>query len=213
MSEVPSGHSARPAHIWWPDRDGYRAAKPYDATVMDRKDAQATGVAIERLQTASRRMAGMAVAIDAGRPWPVGPVAGDGPESTWGPPEVLAHVAEMLVFWLDQIELVIAASAAAAGTASGPLPMGRMPDDPQRAAAIQRDREMPTAELLARIDAAVDRYAARLPALTAQDRASLGLHPSLGPTTVDQMLDRFVLGHVDDHVAQLRASLGDHTSS
>jgi DinB superfamily len=180
---------------------------------MDRTDALDTGAAIERLQAASGRMAGMTEAIDAGRPWPVGPVAGDGPESTWGPPEVLAHVAEMLGFWLDQIELVIAASAAAAGTAYEPVPMGRMTDDPLRAAAIERDREMPTADLVARILAAIERYTARLPALTAQDWASLGLHPRLGPMTVDQMLDRFVLGHMDDHVAQLQVSLGDRTSS
>ncbi|MCY7419633.1 MAG: DinB family protein [Chloroflexi bacterium] len=181
--------------------------------MTDRTDALDVGAAIERLQVAARQMEGMATTIDAGRPWPVGPVAGDGPESAWGPPEVLAHVAEMLGFWLDQMELVIASSVGAGGDAHEPVPMGRMSDDPQRSAAIERDRELPTTALLARIHGAVERYAARLPALQVQDWASLGLHPRLGPATVAQMLDRFVLGHVADHVAQLQASLGAQISS
>ncbi len=119
----------------------------------------------------------------------------------------------MLGFWLDQMELVIASSVDVGDSAHEPVPMGRMSDDPRRAAAIERDRELPTAALLARIHGAVERYAARLPALRVGDWTSLGLHPRLGRVTVAQMLDQFVLDHVDDHVAQLRASLGDQTSS
>jgi DinB superfamily len=139
--------------------------------------------------------------IDAGRPWPVGPVAGEGPESEWGPPEVLAHVAEMLGYWLDQVELVIAG-------ATQPVPMGRQTGDPIRIASIERGRSLSTADLLGQIHGAVARYRERLPELTADDWGRVGVHPRLGEMTVAEMLPRFVLGHMEEHAAQLRAVLG-----
>lgn len=160
-----------------------------------------TDAAISRLTAAATAMDRLQGPIDAGRPWPVGPVGGEGPESDWGPPEVLAHVAEMLGYWLDQMEQVI-------GGPPGPVPMGRHTGDPQRQAAIERDRALPTEELLSLIHAAVARYAARLPGLSAADWQRVGLHPRLGELTVAQMLDRFILGHVDEHVAQIRTVLG-----
>jgi len=164
-------------------------------------DAIDPRAAISRLDAGAAAMDRLRGAIDAGRPWPVGPVGGEGPESEWGPPEVLAHVAEMLGYWLDQMERVIDGPAE-------PVPMGRQASDPLRAAAIERDRALPTDELLARIHAAVARYAARLPELTAADWARRGLHPRAGELTVAQMLERFVLVHVDEHVAQLQVVLG-----
>jgi hypothetical protein len=160
-----------------------------------------SAAAITRLDDDSAAMDRLKGPIDAGRPWPVGPVAGEGPESDWGPPEVLAHVAEMLGYWLDQMELVIAG-------ATQPVPMGRPTGDPRRAEAIERGRSLATSELLGRIHAAVGRYAVRLPQLTPADWDRVGLHPRLGEMTVGQMLDRFALGHLDEHLAQLQAVLG-----
>ena len=58
---------------------------------------------IERLRAAAASMTATRAAIEAGRPWPLHVVEHDaGPESTWGPTEVLAHVAEMLGFWLGR---------------------------------------------------------------------------------------------------------------
>jgi hypothetical protein len=34
-----------------------------------------------------------------------------------------------------------------------------------------------------------------------------GLHATLGEMTVEQLLERFVVAHLEDHVAQLRTSL------
>jgi hypothetical protein len=115
--------------------------------------------------------------------------------------EVLAHVGEMLPYWLGEIERIM-------GGGPEPVPFGRTIADPQRGQAIERDRTLPASELLDRIDAAVERYAQRLPKFGAAGLARRGLHPALGELTVEAVLERLVLGHAEAHVVQLAASLG-----
>ena len=45
-------------------------------------------------------------AIEAGAPWPMAAVYDDSDEARWGPGEVLAHLAEMVPYWLGEIERV-----------------------------------------------------------------------------------------------------------
>ena len=45
-------------------------------------------------------------AVEAGAPWPLAAVYDDSDEARWGPREVLAHVAEMLPYWLGEIERI-----------------------------------------------------------------------------------------------------------
>ena len=122
------------------------------------------------------------------------------PEAVWGPPEVLAHVTEMLPYWLGEIERVIDGG-------QEPVPFGRVATDPLRLGVIERDRSLPMRELLARLDAGVDRYARRLPELDAAAVDRRGAHTTLGDMTVAQMLERFVVSHLEDHARQLEASL------
>jgi hypothetical protein len=115
--------------------------------------------------------------------------------------EILAHVGEMLPYWLDEIERIV-------GGGPEPIPFGRTIADPQRGQAIERDRTLPASTLLDRIDAAVERYARRLPEFGAGGLARCGLHPTLGELTVGAILERLVVGHAEAHVVQLAASLG-----
>ena len=62
---------------------------------------------------------------------------GTGPEASWGPREVLAHVEEMLPFWLGEMERVID------GDGSAAVPFGRTADDAIRLGIIDRDRSLP----------------------------------------------------------------------
>ncbi len=157
--------------------------------------------AITRLDAAAGGFAALLPAVEAGRPWPLHDVAHDaGPESAWGPTEVLAHVAEMLPFWLGEIERVV-------GGASEPVPFGRTTADPVRTETIARDRTLPPAELQGRIEAVVGRYARRLPELGSSGLARRGLHPIRGEMTVGEILERFAVGHAEDHVDQLRTAL------
>ena len=61
-----------------------------------------------------------------------------------GPREVLAHVAEMLPFWMGEIELILDA-----GADGEPLGFGRLEDDPMRVEIITRDRGFPARSCLA----------------------------------------------------------------
>ena len=53
----------------------------------------------------------------------------------------------------------------------------------------------------------VDRYARRLPELDAAAVDRRGAHTTLGDMTVAQMLERFVVSHLEDNARQLEASL------
>ncbi len=156
---------------------------------------------IKRLTAAAAAIRGMAGPIDAGRPWPVALVVGEGPEADWGPPEVLGHLTEMLPYWLGEIERVLAGTG-------GPVPFGRTVTDQLRSLTIERDRSLPTRELIGRMEAGVGRYAGRLPEFSDLDWNCLGLHPRLGDMTVAAILERFVVSHLEEHVVQLAASLG-----
>jgi hypothetical protein len=158
------------------------------------------GRAVERLRTAAGAFATMRDEIEAGAPWPLAARFGTEPEARWGPPEVLAHVEEMLPFWLGEIERILAGPE--------PAPFGRVATDPVRLAIIERDRTVPPRELLDRIDADVERYARRLPSLTASDLARRGLHPRRGEMTVGAALEDLVVHHLEDHAVQLKDVLG-----
>ena len=161
---------------------------------------------LERIAAARRAYADLAPRVMAGEPWPLAEDYGTGPEASWGPREVLAHVEEMLPFWLGEMERVID------GDGSAAVPFGRIADDPVRIGIIDRDRSLPLRVLFARIDAGLAGWAARLPTLTARDRERIGVHPRLGEMPAAAILERFVVGHAEDHIAQLDDILGARTA-
>ncbi|HEX7948750.1 MAG TPA: hypothetical protein VF494_00260 [Candidatus Limnocylindrales bacterium] len=155
----------------------------------------------ERLEAAGQRLDRLRSGIDAGAPWPLADRFDHDPEASWGPMELLAHIAEMLPYWLGEIERILAAP-------SGPVPFGRVGSDPVRIALIGRDRTLPTAELYVRIDSWLERWAHRLATLTPNQRSKVGLHPSLGEMTVAAIVERMIVSHLGEHADQLEAILG-----
>ena len=153
----------------------------------------------ERLEAARAAYALLRPRVEAGEPWPLATAFGTEPESSWGPREVLAHVAEMLPFWLGELERVI----------EGPrgVPFGRLEEDSSRIGLIARERTLPLRVLFDRIDAGLAAWAARLASLTDAELAAIGLHPRRGEMTVAQMPERFVVGHAEGHIAQLEEIL------
>jgi hypothetical protein len=156
--------------------------------------------AVTRMRAAAGAYGAMRGTLEAGAPWPLADRFGTEPEAHWGPPEVLAHVQEMLPFWLGEIARILAGPE--------PAPFGRVASDHVRLAIIERDRTVPPGDLLDRIDADVERYARRLPSLGTADLARRGLHPRRGEMTVAQVLEDFVVRHLEEHVLQLQDALG-----
>lgn len=157
----------------------------------------------DRLDRAAEDMVELGPQLAAGEPWAMAEQVGPGPESSWGPREVLAHVAEMLPYWLGEIELIL--DAAGQGE---PYAFGRLEDDPIRIAIIDRDRAFPARELLGRVEAEAKRVARRFRMLGDADGAALGRHASRGDLTVQDIAERFIVGHMEGHVTQLREAVG-----
>ena len=160
-----------------------------DDDLLDRLDAAITGLESTR------------TAVDAGAPWPLAAVFDTSEEAEWGPPEVLAHVAEMGPFWTGEIERILAGGP-------DPVPFGRVATDTLRLGVIERDRSLPPRALYDRAIADLQVLARRWPQLTEADRDRVGLHPRLGEMTVATIADRFIVSHLAEHVEQLRAVTG-----
>lgn len=151
---------------------------------------------LDRIADAQATYAALRTRIEAGEPWPLAADFGTGPEASWGPREVLAHVAEMLPFWLGELERVV-------DGAPGPTAFGRVADDAIRLARIERDRTLPLRVLFGRVDAGLRDWATRLGTLTDAEGGAIGLHATLGEMPAAAILERFALGHAEDHIAQL----------
>ncbi len=157
----------------------------------------------DQLESAGRAMAEMGDEIEGFGPWPLAERFGIEPEASWGPPEVLAHVSEMLPYWLGEIERIVAEPLDA-----DPVPFGRVSSDPVRTAIIGRDRTVPTRELLARVSADSRRVARRLRELDSNGESDRrGLHPRLGELALPDIAERFLAAHASEHVLQLREIL------
>ncbi len=163
----------------------------------------------QRIAAARRAYVDLAPRVMDREPWPLATTFGTESEASWGPREVLAHVEEMLPFWLGELERVVDGGApTGVGKA---VPFGRIADDPVRIGVIERDRSLPLRVLFARVDAGLREWADRLATLTDADRAQIGVHPRLGELPAAAILERFVLGHAEDHIAQLETILSAPT--
>jgi hypothetical protein len=114
----------------------------------------------------------------------------------WDRRQVLAHVAEMLPYWVEQVELVAAGDQ---------VPFGRARSNPERIAAIERDRREDPSRLLDRVDEGLGVVLALLDRLDDDALARSGRHQVLGEMTVAAIVDRFLVDHLEEHADQLEA--------
>jgi len=109
----------------------------------------------------------------------------------------------MLSYWIGEYARVVEA-----GRPGGDgLPFGRLATDMLRIGVLERDRSLPLRELFDRIDAGIARWERRAADAQPADGEAIGVHPRLGEMTADQLRDRFVVTHLDEHVAQLEELL------
>ncbi|HEX6677278.1 MAG TPA: DinB family protein [Actinomycetes bacterium] len=144
-----------------------------------------------RVEAAARRVRGNLSA------WPTGALTEPEPGTgeRWDAGQVLAHVAEMLPYWVGEAEKV----------AAGPdgVAFGRVKTDPGRVAAIERDRRDDPLRLLARIDQGVAGVLALLGRLDGAALGRAGSHQKLGRMTVAEIVEEFLVGHLEEHADQL----------
>lgn len=158
---------------------------------------------LARLSALRTAYAELAPRVTAGEPWPLADDYGNGPEASWGPREVLAHLVEMLPFWLGELERVVD------GDGVTPVPFGRTGDDASRIGLVGRERTLPLRVLFARLDAGFLAWIDRLPTLSDADLQKVGLHPREGEMPIWRFPARFITDHAEGHVTQIETILAD----
>ncbi|HEX5579244.1 MAG TPA: pyridoxal-phosphate dependent enzyme [Candidatus Limnocylindria bacterium] len=149
----------------------------------------------QRLGRAERRLAD-----HAARPLPTTLADPDpGAEERWEAGQIWAHLAEFPAYWLDQVRALLAATHQGADAPA----FGRTKADAGRIAAIERERRTDPAELLRRVSAQLGDVSATLGALPAADWQARGTHPTRGVMSVSEIVDRFIVGHLEEHADQL----------
>jgi hypothetical protein len=118
-----------------------------------------------------------------------------GEQWEWG--QVWAHLAEFIPYWMGQVAIVVA------GVGSDPVPFGRVKTDPERIAAIEADRGRPVPELWARMRAQLADLWNLIDRMREQDWAKHGVHPTLGEMQMPRIFEEFLVGHLEQHAAQL----------
>ncbi|MDQ6846534.1 MAG: DinB family protein [Candidatus Dormibacteraeota bacterium] len=114
----------------------------------------------------------------------------------WEAGQVWAHVAEFIPYWLGEAALVVEQGGVQ------PVPFGRTKSDPGRIAAIERDRSIDQARLWHRTAGDIASLRAFLDGL-GEDWSTRGLHPTLGEMDLSQIIDEFLVGHLEQHAGQL----------
>lgn len=120
----------------------------------------------------------------------------------WERGQVWAHLAEFVPYWIVQARTVID------GYRGDPVPFGRTKADAGRIAAIERDRRTPVAVLGARVQDDIVQARVFLRSLPVTAWEARGLHSTLGVMSLERILDEFIVGHLEEHAAQLDGLAG-----
>ncbi len=115
----------------------------------------------------------------------------------WEAGQVWAHVAEFIPYWVGEAALVIERGQ------DKPEPFGRTKSDPGRIAAIERDRSTDRVRLWHRITGDIATLRAFLGGLDDSAWTARGFHSTLGEMDLAGILDEFLVGHLEQHAAQL----------
>jgi uncharacterized damage-inducible protein DinB len=121
-------------------------------------------------------------------------------EDEWSAMQTLGHMTEMIPYWLAHCRTLIAATGA-------PPAFGRTPGSPERLAGVARGATAEPDLLLAQLQREVRAAAGMIRGLTAAERDKRGIATGRGEMTVAQVLESFIVGHAEEHLAQVRAAL------
>jgi hypothetical protein len=148
---------------------------------------------IARMADAERRLAEHAAA-----PLPAGLSDPDpGATERWEAGQVWAHLAEFPDYWLGQARTIISAAT------DEPVPFGRIKTDPDRVAAVERDRHTDPGALLRRVRDSLAEISDAVRGWSEDDWARRGLHPTLGELGMERIVERFIVSHLEEHATQL----------
>jgi hypothetical protein len=117
----------------------------------------------------------------------------------WTGEQVLAHIDELLVYWSDEARRVRQGP-------DGAVEFGRGKKDPGRLRAVELGRSRDVDSLLAGLSQNLSATGAWLGELAEEDLAVAGVHFRRGRMTVGEIVETYVVAHVEEHVEQLRGA-------
>ena len=115
----------------------------------------------------------------------------------WEAGEVWAHVAEFVPYWTTQLRALFEAYH------GEPVPFGRTRTDPDRIGAIERDRDVAPGELYDRAAASIEEFRSWVPTWGEREFSARAMHSRLGEMDLRAVVERFVVGHLEEHADQL----------
>lgn len=117
----------------------------------------------------------------------------------WSALEIMGHLIEMIPYWLDHCHRFI--------DAVEPPRFGRTLDAPERLAGVEQATTRAPDELLRLLNHEVHEAVTVIRRLSSAERGKTGIHLRQGEMTVAEVVERFVVAHAEDHLAQIQAAL------
>jgi hypothetical protein len=121
-------------------------------------------------------------------------------QNEWSAMQTLGHMTEMIPYWLHHCRVLIAAT--------GELPtFGRTAGSPERLAGVARGEAADPEALLSQLGDEVRGAASTIRRLSTTERRKRGIYTGRGEMTVADVIESFIVGHAEEHVAQVQSAL------
>ena len=123
--------------------------------------------------------------------------ADPGSGEQWDQGQVWAHLAEFVPYWLAEARLVID------NPSDQPVEFGRVKSDPVRIAAIETGRQLHPNEQWQVLQAQIEDLRDFINQVDEPQWGSLGIHQTRNTMSVADIVDEFLVGHLEEHADQL----------
>jgi uncharacterized damage-inducible protein DinB len=121
-------------------------------------------------------------------------------EGEWSAMQILAHMVEMIPYWLSHCQMVIAAE--------GELPqIGRSLDAPERLEGVERASTEDLEGLLGQLETEVRVAAAAIRQMSTAEREKKAVYLNGDELTVADILEIFIVSHSESHFSQLEEAV------
>lgn len=120
-------------------------------------------------------------------------------ENEWSATQILGHMVEMIPYWLDHCRRLIAATG-------DPPTFGRTLGSPERLAGVEQGAKGNPEDLARMLHEQVLEAARAIREMSAGERSKKGMHVRDGEMTVAEVIERFIVDHAEEHLAQVRAA-------
>ena len=118
----------------------------------------------------------------------------------WSVMQTMGHMVEMIPYWMNHVKAMAAASGP-------PHRVGRTADAPERLAGIESGSTRDPDDILRQLTEEVRAAAGAIRRMTVEERGRTGVYSKGGKITVAEAIERFIVGHAEEHLAQVQAAL------